>query len=155
MDLGLGLASSRFGRPRAAFAKTFSLAVVTCALAGCGSEGGDPPGAIGVALKDADNYSSTSSLMPQEIVTASGVDLDVSWDALTVDMQCHPMSPTEDIDKVALLRFRDLTKEQAAARLTAGELKMNEIDGYIQYETATDNTETSAKLSQLTNLGTP
>jgi hypothetical protein len=155
MDLGLGLASSRFGRPRAAFAKTLSLVVVAGALTGCGSDGGEAPGLIGVALSDEDNYSSTSSLMPKEIVTASGEDLDIFWDQLTVDMQCHAMSPTEDVDKVALLRFRGLTKEQAATRLTEGELQMNEIDGYIQYETKEDNTETSCKLSQLTNLGTP
>jgi hypothetical protein len=156
MDLGLGLVSTLFGRPRAAFAKTLSLTVVAGALAGCsGDNGPGAPLAAAAELTDANNYTSTSGLMPKEIVTASGADLDISWDQLTVDMQCHGMSPTEDIDKVALLRFRDLTKEEAAQRLTAGELQMSEIDGYIQYDTAKDNSETSCKLSQLTNVGTP
>jgi len=134
----------------AAFFSTVSLV----ALAGCSSEeGGDGAPLGGAKITDEHNYSSTSTLMPKEIRTASATDLDISWDALTTDMQCHEMSPTTDIGKVALLRFRGLTKEDAAALLTAGELEMSDIDGYIQFETEGD--KTSCKLSDLSNLGTP
>jgi hypothetical protein len=150
MRFGIARLLASGSRHCAAFLSTVSLV----ALVGCGSEeapgGGGTLG--GAKLTDEHNYTSTSTLSPKEIVTASGTDLDISWDALTTDMQCHSMSPTADIGKVALLRFRNLTKEQAADLLTAGELEMSDIDGYIQYETG--ESKTSCKLSDLNNFGT-
>jgi hypothetical protein len=131
--------------------------LLASALAGCESTTGDdgaPPEPAGdVKLKDANNYTSTSTLAPGEIVTASATDLHIDWSALTMDMQCHEMDPMTDIGKVALIRFRNLTKEEAAALLTAGELEMADIDGYIQYETK--GLVTECELSDLSNLGTP
>jgi len=166
MHFGTGRLSHRGSRPFAAFFKTASLFALTSALAGCsGDSGGDGDGGGGsggsggssseniVTLTDDNQYLSTSTLTPPEILTASGEDLSISWDALTTDMQCHSMDPAADIGKVALLRFRGLTKEQAAELLTAGELLMSDIDGYIQYETG--ESVTSCNLSDLSNLGTP
>lgn len=162
MVFGIGRRSSRWAHCRSAFFHTAALALVAGAFAGCsgdsgddGGDGGDGDGATpgSVKILDEHNYRSTSTLSPPEIVTATGTDLDIFWEDLTTDMQCHAMSPTEDIGKVALLRFRNLTKEEAAALLTAGELEMADIDGYIQYETK--GTKTQAKLSDLSNLGTP
>jgi hypothetical protein len=162
MHLAPGRLSHGLPRRLAAFLKTASL----LALTGCsGGDSGDGDGGGGssgsggssstnlIELTNASQYTSTSTLMPPEIVTASGEDLQISWDALTTDMQCHGMDPAADIGKVALLRFRGLTKEEAAELLTAGELLMSDIDGYIQYDTG--ESVTSCDLSDLSNLGTP
>ena len=166
MHLGIGSLFTRWARRSAAFFGTFSLVALTGALTGCsssddggGDDGGGGSGGSGgssanvITLTDENQYTSTSTLMPKEITTASGEDLDIFWEELTTDMQCHAMSPSADIDKVALLRIRDLSKEEAAALLTAGELAMSDIDGYIQYDT--DGSQTNCKLSDLSNLGTP
>jgi hypothetical protein len=118
---------------------------------GSGGTGGSVSGAV--QLTDDNNYATTSLLEPGNVITASGTSLHIDWSALTTDMQCHGMDPMTDIGKVALLRFRNLSKPEAAALLTAGELEMADIDGYIQFETGGDQTE--CELSDLSNLGTP
>jgi hypothetical protein len=62
------------------------------------------------------------------------------------------MSPGLDIDKVALLRFRGLEEAEAAELLTAGELDMADVDGYLQFDTS--GSQTSCKLSDLSVFGT-
>jgi hypothetical protein len=42
---------------------------------------------------------------------ASGADLDICWDAVTNDLQCHALSAVADLDNVGLLRVSHLTKE--------------------------------------------
>ena len=105
-----------------------------------------------VLLTDEHNYRSNSTLSIPTIETASGTDLDICWNAIERDLQCHEVSPVEDLDTVALLRFRRLTEEQVEKRLTAGQLAMSEVDGYLDYKT--DHRETCAKLSAMTLFGT-
>lgn len=141
---------------------TLSLIALAGALAGCESTDPKPepegPIAGAVLVKDANNYTSTSTLTPPVIQTAPGVDLQISWPTLTIDMQCHEMSPTADIGQVTLLRFADLEgdtpeekRAEVAQKLTAGELPQSALDGYAQVATM-GATETN--LFSLTNFGT-
>jgi hypothetical protein len=144
-----------------------SLAALAGALVGCEStddkdDGGTPPPPEGaVLIQDNNNYDSTSTLDPPLIDTAPGADLNISWPGLTIDMQCHEMSPTADIGQVSLLRFDigtieikegETPHEAVARRLTEGTLPQTALDGFISYETGG---ATSANLSDLTNFGTP
>jgi hypothetical protein len=156
MDLrtGLHLGSSL---PRPATARTtLSLLAFTIALAGCESVKENPPPEppppeYATLVNDEHNYTSTSVLTPGEITTAAGEDLTINWDNLNIDMQCHDMDAVDDIDKVALIRFRNLSNAAAAALLTAGELDQDQVDGYLQYETK--NMGTTAMLSDLSVFG--
>jgi hypothetical protein len=148
---------SSFPRPIAT-RTTLSLLALTIALAGCESvkenPPPDPPPAEYASLvNDEHNYTSTSVLTPGEITTAAGEDLTINWDNLNIDMQCHDMDPVEDIEKVALIRFRGLTNAEASALLTAGELDQDQVDGYLQYETK--RMGTTAMLSDLSVFGSP
>jgi hypothetical protein len=141
MDLRTRLhLGSSLPRPVAA-RTTLSLLTLTMALAGCESVPENenppepPPPEFATLVNQEHNYETTTVLTPPEIVTAAGEILTINWDNLNIDMQCHDMDPVEDIDKVALIRFRGLTNAEAAAFLTAGELDSKQVDGYLQYET--------------------
>jgi hypothetical protein len=148
---------SSLPRPVAA-RTTLSLLALTIALAGCESvpeeEEKDPPlPESATVVNQEHNYTSTTELNPPTLETAAGEDLTNNWGDLTIDMQCHDMDPVEDIDKVALIRFRGLTNAEAAALLTAGELDSNQVDGYLQYDTK--NMGTTCMLSDLSVFGSP
>ncbi len=158
MAFGIGLPSVVTAARCAATRKTFSLLALTVALAGCESTTEPPPGeedpppvANSIKLLDEHNYTTVSTLTPGEIETASGEDLTIRWDALTRDMQCHDMDPAADIGKVAVIRFQNLTNEEAAAFLTQGELDQNQVSAYAQYDTG--ETITEANLSDLSVFG--
>lgn len=104
-------------------------------------------------IENENNYNSTTALTPETIDTAAGVDLDIIWEDLTVDMQCHEMDPAADIAKVGLLRFQEADYEANTALLASGELEMEALAGYIDFNTG--GTITQCQLSDLTNFGTP
>ena len=155
MDLRTRLhLGSPLPRPIAA-RTTLSLLAFTIALAGCESvkeDPGEPPLPENATLLNQEhNYTTETVLTPPEITTAAGEILTINWDNLNIDMQCHDMDAVEDIDKVALIRFRGLTNAEAAALLTAGELDSNQVDGYLQYETK--GMGTTCMLDDLTVFG--
>jgi hypothetical protein len=114
---------------------------------------GDDGARGNVILLDEHNYRTTSSLTLPMVDTAPGTDLDICWDKVEQDIQCHDVAPQDDLDTVALLRFRHLSKEQVEAKLTSGQLDMSEVDGYVEY--LTDNESTCAPLSAMTFFETP
>ena len=106
------------------------------------------------ALTDANNFHFTGSLDLPVITTASGSDLDVCWDQLDQDVQCHAMDPAADIDTVGLVRFGSLTQAEVQEGLSTNDLQQSEMSGYVQY----DNTAASATcttLSAMSFFGTP
>lgn len=105
-----------------------------------------------VRLANENNYQSESALSIPTIETASAADLEICWDKVTKDLQCHAVAPQEDLDAVALLRFLHLSEDQVEGRLTAGELAMSEVDGYLDYKT--DHRTTCSRLSSMTLFGT-
>lgn len=106
-----------------------------------------------VRLRDEHNYSSQSSLSIPAIETASAADLDICWEDVVSDLQCHELEPQHDLDTLALLRFAHLSEDEVEQELTSGQLAQSEVDGYADY--VLDHESTCAKLSSLTFFDTP
>ncbi len=126
-------------------------AVLGCALvAACGGSSEPPPSTAPrapVALYDGNNYRAVASLSIPTIETAPARDLDLCFDRVTTDVQCHELEPLTDIDNVGLLRIFHLGEDEIEAKLAHDELSQSEVDGYVDYQT--DHTTTCAKLSNL------
>lgn len=156
MDLGNKLISTLPRRPVVAWKGIIALVAVATAALGCEStkdktDAGVPVPSDALMLENANNYISTTTLMPPVVPTFPG-DLDIDWSQLTVDMQCHDIDPTE-IVKVSLLRFKENDYAKNTELLVSGELDMAALAGYIDYDTV--GGETDCQLSDLTNFGTP
>jgi hypothetical protein len=124
-------------------------ALLTLALAAplalsCGSSTpGGTTGPVGnVVIKDANNYSSTSSLMIPVVETTAGADLAISWDGITQDLLCHTAKP---IDNVAFLRIGNMTQGDVEDKLAKGQLTSTEVTTYREFHT---KGATSAMLSE-------
>jgi hypothetical protein len=137
-----------------------ALAVVATALSlwGCGDdgEGGDDSNgasAGAVMLTDANNYTSTSVLTLPTVQTAPGADLEICWDAVTQDMQCHPIDPVAGIDAVTFLRFDGWDPAEIVRRLGIGNLTSNEFGRVLDIET--DHVSTCAQFSTFDFFGKP
>jgi hypothetical protein len=94
-----------------------------------GCSGDDDPGSPApsgeptIVLADANNYTSTSSLeaVPTETV-AAGVDLEICFDQVVADLQCHEVSPVADLDNIAITRFEGKSVDDVKAMVVAGEV---------------------------------
>lgn len=106
-----------------------------------------------LALSDANNYGFTGALDVPVAVTASATDVQICWDQLTQDIQCHALDPAEDIDVVGLVRFASLSQEEVAQGLSTNSLQQTEMSGYAQFEN--DAGQTCASLSAMSFFGTP
>lgn len=133
------------------------VSAVWASVFGCEStetNGDDASGARGnVVLRDANNYSTTSSLTLPSVETASGTDLDICWSDVLKDIQCHDLAPQDDLDTIALLRFSKLSEQEVAEKLTSEQLDQSEVDGYLEY--LSDHESTCAPLSAMTFFETP
>lgn len=103
-----------------------------------------------IVLRDANNYSAMASLSIPIIQTAPA-DLDICWTDLVTDLQCHDVSPVDDIDNVMLVRIVHLTEAEVQAQLAEGELPMANIAGYLEFR---PSGATCTKLSELSFGGT-
>ena len=120
-----------------------SLALIA-ALMGCGD-------AV-VALDDSNNYAYAGDVTIPAYITAPAVDLDICWDQVLNDIQCHELDPTQDIDLVSLIRFPHLTEDEVAYKVSNDSLQQVDQDGYVELETKGG---TCANLSELSFFGTP
>ncbi len=115
---------------------------VGCSLTACeessGGSGGGPPPGVGAAviyLSDANNYTYESRFHIPVVETAPTSDIDICWDDLTRDFQCHEMDPAADIGNVTLVRIRNLSEGEIEAALSRDELQQSNIDGYLNRNT--------------------
>jgi hypothetical protein len=127
------------------------VSVTASFLTACGGGTTDPGGNI--LLQDLHNYSATGTLSIPTVETSSATDLDVCWNAVTTDIQCHPVAPATDLENVSLLRFLKLDEAAVELKLSSGELAQSEVDGYVEY--MPNGAGTCMKLSQLSFFGTP
>ena len=110
--------------------------------ASCGSSGTSGTGPVGnVVIKDANNYSSTSSLTIPVVETMAGADLSISWSGITQDLLCHT---AKAIDNVAFLRIGNMTQANVEDKLAKGQLTSTEVTTYREFHT---KGATSAMLS--------
>jgi hypothetical protein len=143
----------RIGTTFRAFGTLCAAVGAAAALAGCedtGEADGDQPSG-NISLRDENNYTSSSDLMLDTLETSAS-DLEICWEGLTSDLQCHELDPATDINNVSLLRFRNTTQAQVTQRLVAGNLALGEINAYREFNTTPQSTCT--KLSSFGFLGT-
>ncbi len=119
-------------------------------LAACGGDDVECESGT-ILLQDSNNFNYQGSIDVPSITTASAMDLDICWEQLVSDIQCHDLDPLEDIDNVALIRFPQLSQEDVEYGLSNDSLLQADIDGYVEYPTQGD---TCTNLSEFTFFGT-
>ena len=158
MNLGIeSQATPRFSGVKSSMYRTVSVLGILASLVGCsgGNDTESPGGKANILLSQANNYSSTTILNVAGIETASGVDLDINWGAVSDNLQCHGIAPTTELNNVTLVRFaKNLTEAQVIEKLASGTLSATGGEIEMYYEFHTDGISTSAKLSGFNNFGT-
>lgn len=104
-----------------------------------------------ILLTDAQNYAYSGSVDLPSVTTASGVSVEVCWDELTSDIQCHDMSP-EDVDNVSLIRFTHLTQEEVESGINDDDLRQSDISGYVDVQP--EEGATCVELGDMSFFGT-
>jgi hypothetical protein len=61
-------------------------------------------------MTDENNYTASSSMKIPSVETKAGADLNICWDKLTQDFQCHDIVPSKDITAVSFARFLAVTE---------------------------------------------
>jgi hypothetical protein len=131
------------------------LAVLCCIgpfALGCGGDDAPENAGGGILLKDSQNYRATAALSIPSVETVSGMDIDICWDDLVSDLQCHDVMPLVDINTVGIVRLLNVQEDEAEELLANGQLAMSQVDGYLQFNT--DHQSTCGKLSSMSLVGT-
>lgn len=105
-----------------------------------------------VFLAEENNYSYESALHIPRVETAASADIEICWDDLTRDIQCHEIDPAEDIDNITLVRIRNMTEEEVETALSQDDLKQSNVDGYLAHGTE-ELSSTCVTLADFTFLG--
>jgi hypothetical protein len=105
-----------------------------------------------IVLEDGNNYSYSGDVTIPAYLTAPATDVELCWDQVLNDIQCHALVPTEDIDLVSLIRFPHLTEEDVEYKVSNDSLQQVDQAGYVELETQGG---TCASLSELSFFGTP
>jgi len=126
--------------------------VVACCSASLSCDGASDDGGsldADVLISEDNNYTATSVLNLPTILTASGEDIELCFDNVTTDLQCHAVDPEEDIAAVVVTKFVGKTKEEIADMLGRGGLETTDVFGVHKGDV--DGT-TCVSLSEMTGL---
>ena len=135
---------------RGHYAAVWLTAVV---LASCAGKS-EPEIAV-TELGDSNNYQAVSVLnLPATIETAPS-DLEICWQNVTTDIRCHDVDPKKGINNVTLLRFENKSEADVEELLGAGEIPINKLDAYFEYEPPKDTASRTAcaSLSEFSRVG--
>jgi hypothetical protein len=102
-------------------------------------------------LADANNFSWTGDLDGPHTQVASRTDLEICWDQVLDDMQCHEVVPADDLGVITMARFQNITEEEVEEQLGNDTLQMDSLSGYFGYWPT--GGETCAMLSDFTLEG--
>jgi hypothetical protein len=116
----------------------------------CGTKADPCPETI--ALTDAQNYAFQGTLDLPSLVTASASDVEICWDGVSADIQCHDLDPAEDVDNVGLVRFSSLTQDEVERGLSQDDLDQAAMSGYV--ESNNDSAATCTDLASFSFFGT-
>lgn len=112
---------------------------------GSGAGTTTPNAEANIVLTDASNYTAVTTLtLP--VVQTPAADTQICWNNLLQDQLCHDLDP-KSLDNMALLRFRNFSKQEVEARFAAGNLKLSEIEKYLEFNL--DGQSACASLSSL------
>ncbi len=105
-----------------------------------------------VVLEDANNYGYTGDIDAPSHEIANLEDIEVCWDQVTDDIQCHEVDPSTDLGLVTLARFSDLDEQEIEGQLSTDTLDQNALGGFLLYEIEAG--ESCSMLSEFTMDGT-
>jgi hypothetical protein len=88
-----------------------------------------------LVLTDAHNYQSMSALSIPVIETKPEADIEICWDKVTKDIQCHDVDPMLDLKTAGLTRFPGKTPDQVQALLGQTLISTNQYDVYRELRT--------------------
>jgi hypothetical protein len=88
-----------------------------------------------ILLSDVNNYSYEARLDIPIVETAANADIEICWERLTRDFQCHDMDPRSDIDNVMIVRIRNMSEQEIEDALSLDEMQQSNIDGYLNLNT--------------------
>ena len=138
--------------PRHLQSRAIHCAVLALVVGGCGSGTSSSGGSAqaNVFFKDANNYSSTSSLTLPTIATPSGTDFSICWDQVMKDLQCHSVTPSTDINSVTVLEVSNPDAGAIESLLANGSITP---EVHAPYQYLTSSSSSCAKLSQFSFAG--
>lgn len=127
--------------------------VVACLVTSLSCDGGNADDSgeepAGIEIAEDNNYTATSVLNLPTIATAAGQDVELCFDQVTTDLQCHEIDPGEDIAAVVVTKFVGRTKDEIEAFLGQGMLETTDV--VAVYKGDVDG-ETCVSLSEMTGF---
>lgn len=105
-----------------------------------------------LTLADEDNYAFSGVIDAPSYTTVSGADVEICWDAVTTDLQCHTLDPLADVANVGLVRFGTLTEAEVELGLAQDELQQADMTGYVEIRPDGDS---CVNLADMSFFGTP
>ncbi len=124
--------------------RTIHLAILAPLVGGCQTI---------TMLSDANNFAYTGDIDAPSHETASGVNIEICWDELTDDIQCHEVDPTSDPKLITMARFNNLSEVEVEQQISDDSLDQSSLSGFLTYEI--QGGETCAQLEDFTLDGTP
>jgi len=93
-------------------------------LAACGSNsttdaGPTPVG--NVVIKDVNNYKATSTLTIPKVQATPATDINICWDGISNDLQCHSLNVSSDINSVTFLQLTNFSEAKIQIALGTGQ----------------------------------
>jgi hypothetical protein len=104
-----------------------------------------------LSFSNGDNYSYGGTVDIPVFETAAGVNIEICFDGLTNDIQCHETNPTEDVVNVGLTRV-DLTPAEINEKIANDTLLAADTTGYVDVRS---DGKTCVNTEDMSFLGTP
>lgn len=104
-----------------------------------------------ITLEDANNYSFSGSISITSVNVAPLTDLTFDWSALTEDIQCHEVVPSE-MKNSAVLRFANLSQAEVTTKINNNSLVQADLTNYVDKHN--DAAASTSILSDMTFFGT-
>jgi hypothetical protein len=120
-------------------------------LAGCNGDKDSGELEPNILLQDENNYEFDGEITIDNIDVAPESELTFDWSALTQDIQCHEVDPTQMVT-AALMRFQNLTQPEVANKINTNSLVQADLTNYIDYSIIQPDTDVF--LSELNFFGT-
>lgn len=129
------------------------MTLLLLALVGCpGPKDSGEPCVTTLTLSDANNYAFAGTLDIPSFETVEARDIEICWDEMVEDLQCHALDPLTDVANVGLVRFGTLGQDEVEVGLAQNDLQQADMTGYVE---ARPDGSTCVSLDDMSFFGTP
>jgi hypothetical protein len=134
--------------------RTLSILTLALLASGCACNlgNGDYDEANPYYLADPQNFSYTGDIYAPNHETVSGENVEICFDGLSHDIQCHEVDPSSDPGIVTLARFNNLSEEEVEEQISNDTLPQSAISGYLSV--LVEPGETCVQLEDMSLQGT-